>query len=118
VNTHLPLSSLSSILPLYLFAIEDAMVNPNHVDGDKPVEIFIYALSTCGWCQKTKTFLKQLGVAFDYIDVDTLQEPERSEVVAELEKWNPSRSFPTIVIDNEEAIIGFQQERIKVVTGK
>ena len=94
------------------------MVQPTHVDGRQSVRILIYALSTCGWCRRTKALLNQLGVAYDYIDVDLLVEPDRSEVAREVEKWNPRRSFPTIVIDEKEVIVGYDEEKLRSVVSK
>ena len=33
----------------------------------------LYALSTCVWCRRTKQLLDQLGVEYDYVDVDLLE---------------------------------------------
>jgi hypothetical protein len=33
-----------------------------HVPGKKSRRIMLYALSTCGWCHKTKKLLDDLGV--------------------------------------------------------
>ena len=32
-------------------------------------KIFLFALSTCVWCKKTKKLLDQFGVKYDYADV-------------------------------------------------
>ena len=94
------------------------MVTPQHVDGDQPGRIMIYTLSTCGWCRKTKALLNELGVAYDYIDMDTLSSEDRTEVRNEVAKWNPACSFPTMVIDGKECIIGFMEEKIRSAAGK
>lgn len=78
----------------------------------------IYALSTCGWCKKTKALLKELGVAYDYVDVDLLTGDDRAQATAEIEKWNPSVSFPTLVVNGSQCIIGFQPDKIKQAVGK
>jgi glutaredoxin-like protein NrdH len=52
------------------------MIAKKHVDGKSAGEIMLYALSTCGWCKKTKDILSKLGVAYDYINVDELSEAE------------------------------------------
>jgi glutaredoxin len=77
----------------------------------------LYALSTCGWCKKTKTFLDENEVEYDYVYVDLLQGEEKEAVLAEVRKWNPRSSFPTIVIDDRESIAGFKQDRLKEVLG-
>ena len=87
-----------------------------HVDGEKKADVMLYALSTCGWCRKTKRFLNSLGIEYDYIDVDLLKGKEREKVMDEVEKWNPKTSFPTLVI-NGKCIVGFQENRIKKAVG-
>ena len=90
----------------------------NHVEGELCGRIIVYTLSTCGWCKKTKALLRELGVEYYYIDVDLLTGDERKQATAEIEKWNPSVSFPTLVINESECIIGFQPEKIRQVMGK
>jgi glutaredoxin len=62
--------------------------------------------------------LNELAVAYDYVDVDLLTGDDRTAVMAEIEKWNPSRSFPTLVINQSQCIIGFQPDKIKQAVGK
>jgi glutaredoxin len=83
------------------------------VKGKKKDEIFLFALSTCGWCAKTKKLLDSLGVEYSYIDVDLVGDEIRDEVVEEFGRWNPDESFPTIVINNKDCIIGFKEEELK-----
>ena len=91
------------------------MPEPVHVEGRKSAEIMLYALSTCGWCKKTKVFLNELGVEYDYIDVDLLEHDDREELMKEVSRWNPSRSFPTLVINGEKSIIGFRPDELRKV---
>ena len=84
-----------------------------HVAGKKMGTVMLYALSTCGWCAKTKELLRQLGVEFDYTYVDLLEGKEQDDAMNEVEKWNPSGSFPTLVINNKKSIVGFRQEEIR-----
>jgi glutaredoxin-like protein NrdH len=83
------------------------------VDGENKGDVVLYALSTCGWCRKTKRFLGELGVQYKYKDVDLLSGAERDEVIQEVERWNPRRSFPIIVINGKEAVVGYDVDRIK-----
>ncbi len=73
----------------------------------------IYTLSTCIWCKKLKSFLNDRGLEYSYIDMDLADEPERSEALAELKKWNGSASYPTVVIDQKECIVGFDEQKIR-----
>ncbi len=85
----------------------------NNVKGVKRADILLYTLSTCIWCKKTKQLLKDLGVEYNYIDVDTVTAQEKEKLSVEIEKWNAAVSFPTMVINNKEAILGYQPEDIK-----
>jgi glutaredoxin len=89
-----------------------------HVPGSPASHsIRLYALSTCGWCRKTKQLLEELGVEYDRVDVDLLEGETREEAVTEVKRWNSSASFPTIVIDDETAIVGYEAEKIKGTLG-
>ncbi len=84
-----------------------------HVPGKKSGNIMLYALSTCGWCQKTKKLLDDLGVEYDYEYVDHLQGDEREREIQNITTWNPRRSFPTLVINNEKCIVGYKEDEIR-----
>ena len=94
------------------------MLKPEHHDGEAPADILLYTLSTCGWCRKTKAFLNELGVAYDYIDVDLPEGEDAQEATKEIVKLNPSCSFPTLVVNQTQCIIGFQEDKIREVIGK
>lgn len=84
-----------------------------HIKGDNKGKVVLYALSTCQWCRKTKELLKDLNIDYYYIDVDLTEGEERKELLDDLGKYNPDRSFPTIVIDDSDYIIGFDEGKIK-----
>ncbi len=88
-------------------------MNRIHVDGCEVVPILLYSLSTCGWCKRTKMLLNDLGVAYDYIDLNEVEAEKVSDARAEVMKWNPKCSLPTLVIDDKECIVGFQEARIR-----
>ncbi|HEY3374054.1 MAG TPA: glutaredoxin family protein [Candidatus Aquicultor sp.] len=83
------------------------------VPGEKRGEIFLYALSTCIWCQRTKALLNELELEYKYVDVDLLSGASRDEAVADIGRCNPSVSFPTIRVEDNECIIGFQEDKIR-----
>ena len=93
------------------------MLNFTHVPGKNNGRIVLYALSTCGWCAKTKDLLRELGVEFEYLYVDLLDGKEQDEAMDLVEKWNPSGSFPTLVINNRKSIVGFREEEIRKELG-
>jgi glutaredoxin-like protein NrdH len=81
-------------------------------------KVFLYALSTCGWCRKTKRFLDENKIDYDFIDVDLLSSAEREQVERELAKYNPRRSFPTVVVDGKDVVVGFDEDRLHEVCGR
>ena len=50
------------------------MVKIEHIEGKDKGKILLYSLSTCIWCRKTKELLERLGVSYDYIFVDLLDD--------------------------------------------
>ncbi len=93
------------------------MINYEVVEGKEKADVTLYALSTCGWCLKTKKLLNSLGIKYRYVYVDKLDEKESAEAAKEILKWNPDESFPTLVIDNSSCILGFDEEKIKEKLG-
>lgn len=88
-----------------------------HVDGENKGKVVLFALSTCQWCRKTRLLLEELKVDFKYIYVDLLEGDERGEIIEEVKKFNPQLSFPTIVLDDEKTIVGFNEEGIREALG-
>ena len=88
-----------------------------HVAGTNRGKVMLYALSTCGWCRRTKALLNDLAVEYDYIDVDLLQGKEQDDVMNEVRKFNPDCNFPTMVIDGQKCIVGFKEDEIREALG-
>ncbi len=84
-----------------------------HVEGKDKGKIMLYAISTCVWCKKVKRLLNGLSVDYNYVDVDLLDEEEKAIAEEEVIKWNSLCSFPTLVINNEECVVGYDEEEIK-----
>ncbi len=88
-------------------------MNLEHVDGENKGNVMLFALSTCGWCKKVRMLLEDLGVEYDYLYVDLTAGAEREEAVEALKKFNEAVSFPTLVINDSDVIIGFEEEDIE-----
>jgi glutaredoxin len=84
-----------------------------HVNGENKGEIKLYALSTCVWCKKTKDLLDKYGCDYKYIFVDKLEENDKEMIKNEIKKFNPRFSFPTLVINNKNCIVGYKEEKIR-----
>lgn len=83
------------------------------VDGDKKNKLMLFTLSTCVWCGKTKALLNELGVNYQYVDVDLLEKTDQDEAYNKMGEYQ-SNSFPTIIFnDGEKVIVGYEEENIK-----
>lgn len=86
------------------------------VEGDrKENDLLLFALSTCGWCRKAREFLDDNGFSYYLVYVDQLEGQARQEVLEEVSRWNPRRSFPTLVVDGEKVLAGFDETRYREV---
>ncbi len=82
-------------------------------------KVKLYALSTCGWCRKTKRFLDDNDVDYEYEYLDLLTGNERVRALAEVEQYNRRKSFPTLVVQNDDThvVIGYRESRLREVLG-
>jgi glutaredoxin-like protein NrdH len=90
-----------------------SQVKSGHITGKNKGKVVMYGLSTCIWCKKTRQLLTDLGVDFDYIYVDLLSGNEEEGAIREVKRFNPSVSFPTVIINDERAILGFDEQAIR-----
>lgn len=82
-------------------------------EGREQAEILLFTLSTCGWCYKTKTLLNELGVKYAYIDMDLLNKEDAVIAEKEMKKYTPRTAFPTVIINQNECIVGYDPDRLK-----
>jgi glutaredoxin len=57
-----------------------------HVEGQNKGKIILFALSTCGWCKKTRALIENLNADYNYVYVDLLEGKEREEVIETVKK--------------------------------
>jgi glutaredoxin-like protein NrdH len=89
-------------------------MNIGKVEGQKKNhKVFIYALSTCVWCKMTKQFLKDNGVAFEYVDVDLCTDEDREKIHQDIQKHGGALSYPTTIVDDKDLITGFRKDLLK-----
>ncbi len=84
-----------------------------HVVGENKGNLKLYALSTCIWCGKTKKLLSDLNVSYDFVDVDLLDYDDQQQAIEQVRKYNPGGGFPTLVIDDKDCVVGFDEEKIR-----
>jgi glutaredoxin-like protein NrdH len=76
----------------------------------------MYTLSTCSHCKATKKLLNDCAVKYEFTDIDLLSGEEKAAVMADVRKFNPRCSFPTIII-GDKVIVGFDETAIKEALG-
>jgi len=79
--------------------------------------VFLYTLSTCVWCKKTKELLRERGVAYEYLDVDTCSSEERRKALDSLKSRNVQIGFPVIIVDDRTLITGYKPGEIMEALG-
>ena len=87
------------------------------VTGEDKGKIFLYTLSTCAWCRKMKRWLNDKGLEYSYVDVDLSPDTEQDGIMDDVRKWNPSCSFPTVVVNDEECLSGYDPEKLEELLG-
>ena len=80
------------------------------------LDVKIFSLSTCSHCRATKKYLSECTIKYEFIDVDLLKGDERKAIIADVKKFNPRCSFPTIII-GDKVIVGFKEKEIKEALG-
>ncbi|MBT3285557.1 glutaredoxin family protein [Candidatus Bathyarchaeota archaeon] len=88
------------------------------VDGtNSKNKVFLYTLSTCGWCKKLKSFLEENSVRYEYIDLDLCTKEDQVEAVEELKAKKVPVAFPIAVINEDIVIQGFKKDDIVEALG-
>jgi glutaredoxin len=80
-------------------------------------KVFLYTLSTCGWCKKTKELLKEKEIAHEYLDLDKCSKEDQKTAVEELKTKNLPVAFPVIIINDDKVIQGFKKDDILEALG-
>src|SRR3990170_7804250 len=78
------------------------------------MDIRVYRISTCHWCDKVESLLKRYNVGFKSIVIDLMEEEEQERAIAEAYHLSRQRSFPVTYIDGA-CIIGFHESKIRSI---
>ena len=80
-------------------------------------ELKFYGISTCVWCRRTRKFLEDQDVSFDFTYLDLVEGEELHAAREAVRKWNPKMSFPTVVIDNDACVVGYHPDELREALG-
>ena len=78
-------------------------------------KVFMYAISTCAWCKRTKQFLKDNNVEFEYVDVDLCSDEDQEKIEKEISNRGGRLSYPTLIVDDKTLVTGFKPDKITEV---
>jgi len=80
-------------------------------------KVTVYALSTCVWCKMTKQYLTDSGVEYEFVDVDLLDDNDKTRVHTTIISKGGVLSYPTTIIDDKTVITGFRKDLLKEALG-
>jgi glutaredoxin len=84
------------------------------VEGrNKKHHVLMYALSTCAWCKRTKQFLKNNEVEYEYVDIDLATQEDKEKIRQDIVNHGGNLSYPTIIVDNKRLITGYDEAQIR-----
>lgn len=89
----------------------------NEVEGKNDShEVSLFTLSTCMWCKKCKTYLKDRNIKYKYIDLDNLSPKQKSEILEYLrEEYKPDRiAYPFLVCD-DKFVVGYDPNKYEEI---
>ncbi len=81
-------------------------------------KIRFYSLSNCAWCRKTRQHLKDFKVKYELIEVDKLAAKDKEKTFDEMQKFNPRKSFPTLVFEGDAVVVGFKPDEIRAALNR
>jgi len=69
-------------------------------------KVFMYTLSTCPWCRKTKKYFADHNIPFTYVDYDLQSVEQQEKIEDEMKKRGGALSFPWVLI-GDELVVGW-----------
>ncbi len=81
-------------------------------------KVEFFALSTCGWCSKTREWLDENRVDYELTYMDKIDGDEKEAAKERVMKFTSKPAFPLIVVnEGEEIIQGYKPDRFEEVLG-
>jgi glutaredoxin len=72
--------------------------------------VFMYTLSTCPWCRKTKKYFADHDIPFQYVDYDLQPVEEQEKIEQEMRKRSGPLSFPWVLI-GDDLVVGWNPDK-------
>lgn len=81
-------------------------------------KVEFFALSTCGWCRKTRTWLDEHQVTYQLAYMDLCEGAEKEAAKERVLSFVSRLTFPVLVIDDGQTVIqGYQPDRFEEELG-
>jgi glutaredoxin len=65
----------------------------------------------------TKQYLNENGVEYEFVDVDLLDDDDKSKVHETIISKGGALSYPTTIVDDKTVITGFRKDLLKEALG-
>ena len=81
----------------------------NTSEGEKKDRrLVLLGLTTCSFCKRAKEFLDGNNMKYNYLFLDKIDPELKKKMKDEfVEKYGKRLSYPTLIMDNEEILVGF-----------
>lgn len=103
------------LLALFAFqqrgTIQDWIDPPAAVAASRSGEVILYATDWCGYCARTRVFLREQGIAYQEYDVE-----KSAEGAAQYRSLN-GNGVPLLLVNGEQ-VQGYDPERILELLGR
>ena len=74
-------------------------------------DLKLIALSTCGFCRRAIDFLKEHNISYSNVYIDQQPVHIKQKIKDEFsERFNKKILYPALIIDEEDALLGFTEE--------
>ena len=75
-------------------------------------EVVVYSTPACKFCKKTKNFLDEHDIEYEDVNV-----AEDSEALKNMVKKSGQKGVPVTVVNDDDVIVGFSEEKLKDAIG-
>ena len=71
------------------------------------MEVKVYSIKSCHWCEKVRDFLKMNKVVFEEINVEGNQDATKAMIKASKQMGVP------VIVAGESVVVGFDEKELK-----
>ncbi len=76
------------------------------------MKVRVYAVSTCPVCRRLRGVLNDLGIEYEWLDVDKAPREEALAALDYVERVAGAAAFP-VVVAGDEVIVGLDEGRLR-----